>query len=259
MADCQPGRAFLIPRARRLTWDLLAFNRAVPLCGHDRTMDLSQLKQARRLAPVRISWPAVFVKAYGLLAKEVPALRQIWYRWPIAHLYEHPHSVAAVAVQRVHEGTPWLFWGLIKRPEDMSLLQIQHRLDQLTEGDVVRTYRKQIQLASLPTLLRRIIWGWNLAVAKSRRAGRLGTFFLSTLSGKGVEIQTPPSIQTGCLTYGPLDRNSHCRVTLAYDHRVVDGALIADCLNRMEVILSETVRSELLNLSPAVHDTADVA
>ncbi|GAB5443552.1 MAG: hypothetical protein Fues2KO_39010 [Fuerstiella sp.] len=259
MAAKLKGRQFAIPRSRRLTWDLLHFNRRVPLCGHDRLMLLSELNDVRRRSSQRISWPALFLKAYGLLAAEVPELRQTWYRWPFAHLYEHPCSIASIAVQRSINDEPWLFWGQIREPEHKSLIEIQQSLDELTTADPYRLFYKQIQLSSLPTIVRRLVWGWNLGIAKAGRARRIGTFFLSTLSGRGVEIQTPPSVQTGCLTYGPLSDKGLCRVTLAYDHRVMDGAIIADCLNRMEVILSETLRSELLNMSTTLGDTAAVA
>jgi hypothetical protein len=55
----------------------------------------------------------------------------------------------------------------------------------------------------------------------------------------------PPSIHTGCLTYGPLDENGIARVTLAYDHRVMDGALVADILLRLEETLNGTLTIEL--------------
>jgi hypothetical protein len=90
-----------------------------------------------------------------------------------------------------------------------------------------------------------MIWWWNLNVGTKSRAKRLGTFFLSTLAGRGAEIQLPPSIHTGCLTYGPLDENGIARVTLAYDHRVMDGALVAEILLRLEETLSGVLTAEL--------------
>ena len=111
MPDQQDGRSFSIPRDRRLTWDLLWFNRSVPQCGHDCVFDLTALAEARAACQVRISWPALFLKAYGLVAEEFPELRQTWYRWPWAHLYQHPQSVGILTIQREHKGRPWLFWG----------------------------------------------------------------------------------------------------------------------------------------------------
>lgn len=245
-ADNKDGRIFPVPRCRRLTWDLLWFNRSIPQCGHDRTMDLSELSDARRQAETRISWPALFLKAYGILSAKFPLLRQTWYRWPIAHLYQHPASTGILTVQREYRGEPWLFWGRVPEPESKSLVEIQALIDRFQTGDVKSVFRRELQLAALPTPIRRMIWGWNIHVSKAKRANRLGTFFLSTLAGKGAEIQIPPSIHTGCLTYGPLGAMGHSKVTLAYDHRVMDGAYIADCLNDLELILSESLKHELL-------------
>ena len=115
-----------------------------------------------------------------------------------------------------------------------------------------QVFRKQFQLAHVPTILRRTIWWWNLNVATTYRAKRLGTFFLSTLSGRGAEIQLPPSIHTGCLTFGPLDATGVARVTLAYDHRIMDGVLVADILERLQQTLNETLAPELRSIrSPA--------
>lgn len=246
--DPKDGTFFSIPPCRRLSWDLLWFNKSVPLCGHDRLCQLSTLAEARKNAGVRISWPAIFIKAFALVAADVPELRQTWHRWPWAQLYQHPCSVGTLTVQREVKGQRWLFWGKIPAPETLSLLQIQERIDSFATGSAREMFGREQKLARLPTILRRLIWGWNLHVAKRKRANRLGTFFLSTLAGRGAEIQVPPSIHTGCLTYGPLDTNGISRVTLAYDHRVMDGALVAEVLRTLEGILLKTLQGELLQL-----------
>lgn len=240
------GKSFLIPRNRRLTWDLLHFHKSVPLCSHDFPMSLQSVAEARQASPTRISWPALFLKAYGLVAADFPELRQTWYRWPIAHIYQHPQSVGILTVQREYKDQPWLFWGLIPQPELLSLVEIQSLIDRFKQEPPKSVFRDQIRLASLPTVIRRLAWGWNIHVAKRRRAEQLGTFFLSTLSGFGVEIQQPPSIQTGCLTYGPVSESGTCTVTLAYDHRIMDGARVAEILHRLEFTLIQTASHELL-------------
>lgn len=248
MQPNQDGKRFPVPASRRLTFDLLWFNRSVPLCGHDRIVDLATVAEARSLAATRISWPALFIRAFSLVASQYPQLRQTWYRWPLAHLYQHPVNVASITVHREWKGDPWLFWGQISEPEQLSLSEIQRQLDRFRDGPVSKTFRRQVQLAKLPTLLRRMIWWWNINVATSRRARRLGTFFLSTLAGRGAEIQVPPSIHTGCLTFGPLNEAGQCRVTLAYDHRVMDGAIVAEILESLERVLCGQMLTELRNL-----------
>jgi hypothetical protein len=247
--DANDGRSFVIPRCRRLTWDLLWFSRSVPLCGHDRQCSLAELSTVRAASPVRISWPALFLKAYGILAGEVPELRQIWYRWPWAHLYQHPYSVGILTVQREYRNAPWLFWGRLHQPECLPLTEIQQTIDHFRTVPPGTGFRKEIKLAAMPTMIRRLIWGWNLYLSRRARAERIGTFFLSSLSGQGVEIQIPPSVHTGCLTYGPLDDTGLMRVTLAYDHRVMDGARVATCLNRLEQILTEDLCRELMRIA----------
>jgi hypothetical protein len=255
----QDGFRFRIPASRRLTWDLLYFHRDIPLCGHDRRMNLRDVSEARSRCATRISWPAVFLKAYALAAVEIPELRQIWYRWPWAHLYQHPQSVGVLTVQRYRAGVPWLFWGKIGCPETLALRDIQSLINRYTEEPTERIFSRQLQLASTPTVLRRLIWWFNINVATGARAKRLGTFFLSTLSSRGVEIQVPPSIHTGCLTFGPLDDQQSCRVTLAYDHRIMDGVRAAEVLNRIEQIMNVTLTAELQQESGSSADARRAA
>lgn len=248
MTNLRNGHRFSIPASRRLSWDLLAFHQHVPLCAHDRRMNLTALSDARAECPQRISWPALFIRAYSLVAMDVPELRQTWYRWPWAHLYQHTGSVATLTVQRELDEEPWLFWGQIRHPETLSLSQIQEQITRYTTANPREVFERQLRLAHLPTIVRRLIWWWNLNVETKKRATRVGTFFLSTLASRGVEIQLPPSVQTGCLTYGPLDERGEARVTLAYDHRVMDGALVADILHRLERTLTESLVSELITI-----------
>jgi hypothetical protein len=208
-------------------------------------MNLANLSATRDACPVRVSWPAIFMKSYAIVAQEIPELRQTWYRWPWAHLYQHPFSVSTLTVQRQFNDEPWLFWGQIAAPESRTLEELQRLVDRFRDGEVHEVFRKQLQLAQLPTLFRRLIWWCNLNVATASRAKRLGTFFLSTLASRGAEIQLPPSIHTGCLTFGPLDEHGISRITLAYDHRIMDGALVAEILLRLEKVMNGVMIGEL--------------
>ncbi len=258
MSDHRNGHRFRIPASRRLTWDLLTFHQAIPLCSHDRRMKLAPIAEARTACVQRISWPALFIKAYGLVAMKYPELRQTWYQWPWAHLYQHPSSVAVLTVQRYIIEEPWLFWGEIRNPENQSLAEIQQAIDVFSNGEPQQIFAKQWKMAHLPTIFRRAIWWWNLNVETRKRATRIGTFLVSTLAGLGAEIQLPPSVQTGCLTYGPLEENGTARVTLAYDHRIMDGALVARILNTLEETLNQCLVAELASLNNSA-DTGKVA
>src|SRR5947209_5871481 len=94
------GYRLRLPVRRRLVCDLLHFARQVPLFPLERRCALGQFAELRQGAPTRISWSVLFLKAYSLLAADYPVLRQALLRWPWAHLYQHPFSVAMLAVSR---------------------------------------------------------------------------------------------------------------------------------------------------------------
>lgn len=241
-------RRLRLPRSRRLTCDVLHYHRKVPTCAHDRFCELRPLLLARQISSRRISWSLLFIKAFGLVARDFPVLRQSYQPWPWPHIYEHPSSVGMLAVQREHQGEPWLFWGRFSEPESHSLLSMQNTLDRYLSDPVQDIFQRQWQLSAFPTPIRRLFWWWTLNAAGSKRPRRVGTFFLTTLAGQGAEIQHPPAFLTSNLTYGPLDEQGRSRVTIAYDHRLTDGLQIARCLKALEETLNGPIAAELKQL-----------
>lgn len=245
MPEPEKPRRLGISRSRRLTIDVLHYNRRVHTCAHDRRCDLGRLAQLRSQLPCRVSWSLLFIKAFAIVAARYRVLRQSYVEWPWPHILEHPHSIAMLATQRDHRGEPWLFWSRFARPEQCSLLEMQVALDRYQSEPIEKIFLQQWRLSGLPTVLRRCFWWWTLNFAGAKRAKRVGTFFLTTLAGKGVEIQDPPAFLTSNLTYGPLDDAGHCRVTLSYDHRLMDGSTVADCLIDLEATLHNEIANEL--------------
>jgi hypothetical protein len=133
----------------------------------------------------------------------------------------------------------------------MRLLEIQAALDAYQRRPVEEAFRTQVQLSRLPTLLRRAIWWANLNLFPARRAKRLGTFGLSVLAGQGAYNRLHPSFLTTSLSYGPLDERGRMLVTLLYDHRVFDGALAAEALERLETTLCGEIAAELRRAAKA--------
>ena len=244
IATKKTGR-IAISRSRRLTLDVLYFHRHVDTCAHDREFDLTRLAVLRSQLPTRVSWSVLFIKAFAIVAARRPVLRQTFQKWPWAHIYQHPFNVAMLATHRELDGEPWVFHSRFERPETQSVLILQHSLYRYTSEPPKKIFRKQWELSGLPTWLRRILWWWNFNVSVSQRARRIGTFFFTTLAGKGVEIQDPPAYFTSNLTYGPLNERNRCRVTMSYDHRLMDGSTVADCLIEMESVLNGLIAEEL--------------
>ena len=239
------GRWLPLSRSRRLCCDVVHYHRQVPTCAHDRRCNLSRLAKLRRQVPHRISWAMLFIKAYALVAENCPQLRQTYYRWPWPHVYESSHSSAMVVLQRMFRGEPWLFWGRFPQPERESLTNLQAQLERYQHEPVETVFRRQLQLSAFPTPIRRAFWWWTLNVSSEKRVKRTGTFFLTTIASQGAEIQHPPAFLTGNLTYGPLDEAGCTRVTLAYDHRLLDGVTVANCLSEIEAALNGPIATEL--------------
>jgi hypothetical protein len=230
---------------RRLVLDGLYFAKRVPLFPIEKTVELGEVARLRKAADTRISWAAVFVKAYALAAAKQRPLRQMYIRWPWPHLAEQPASTAMVVVNRQYRGEDRICWGKLTTPENRSLLNLQRALDAYQTEPVGEVFRRQVLLSRMPTPLRRLIYWWNINLSGSKRARRLGTFTMSTLAGEGVMNRMHQTFLTTSLTYGPLDENGRALVTLLSDHRVVDGIVAARALADLEAALQGPILAEL--------------
>ena len=243
------GRRRMLPRSRRLVCDLLHFARQMPLFPLVRSCDLWKVAEARAWAPRRIAWSILFLKAYAMLARDYAPLRQAYLPWPWPHLYEHPASVAMLAINRGKGESERLYWGRFKHPESKPLTELQARLDRYKTEPAETAFRRQEQLSRLPWPIRRLVWWLGLNVSGRLRARQLGTFGLSTLAGQGAVNRYHPTCLTTSLTYGPFDASGHSLVTILYDHRVADGACIARALRDLEALLKGPITRELQEMA----------
>lgn len=244
-------RRLAIPRSRRLVIDLLRLNKQVPTTPHDRIMDLSVVAATRAQAVPRISWAILFIKAFAIVAAKYPPLRQIYMPWPWPHLYQHPSSVATIVTHRDVDGEPWIFWSRFRTPARTALVPLQAYLDRCQTEPVQVIFERQWRLSAFPTWIRRIAWWLTLNVSGQIRVRRCGTFFLTTVGSRGAEISHPPGFLTSGLSFGPIDERGRSRVTLAYDHRLLDGRMVADILADLEVTLNGVIAKELDEMASA--------
>lgn len=244
-----------IPRSRNLPIDVLHFSRQVPSCAHDRIIDVSRLAELRDECPQRISWSLLFLKAYAMVAQQNAVLRQTWMKWPWPHIYQHPTNVAMLVTRREFRGAPWLFWARLQAADAQSLEELQQRLNRYQQEPPEKAFRRQYLVSGLPTPLRRLLWWLTLNVSGEKRAARSGTFYLSTIAGTGAEIQHPPAFLTSGITYGPLDENGRTRVTLTYDHRLMDGACVGRFLAELDDALNGPIAQELAGIAQSAESS----
>lgn len=235
--------------ARGSVADVARLAQEVPLFPVERTMRLADVATARAAAAVRIGWAALFLKAYAVVAAETPILRSWLVRGILPRLATAPSSVATLAINRVEDDGDHLFFARLSHPESRSLVDIQQFVTTCSTGPVAEVFGRQLQFERLPGILRRTILRWNINSFSPRRATRIGTFSLSTLAGFGAINRFHPTICTTSLSYGPLDHDGRCLVTLIADHRVLDGVAAARALERLEAVLGTQITAELGGLS----------
>ncbi|MEX2141839.1 MAG: hypothetical protein WD894_21415 [Pirellulales bacterium] len=230
---------------RALVLDLLALASRHAYYPVEQTFELEEVAALRAAALRRISWTALFMKAYATVAAEVPQLRQAYCRWPWPRLCQCGENVAMVAINREYVGEERLCWGRFTSPEGHSLADLQDALDAYQREPVERIFRRQVRLSKCPTPLRRLALWLNLNFSRRRRAKRLGTFSMSTLAGQRTLNRFHPTLLTTSLSFGPLDDCGRALVTLVCDHRVLDGALAARALSSLQTVLGGTIADEL--------------
>ncbi|WP_144973939.1 2-oxo acid dehydrogenase subunit E2 [Bremerella volcania] len=238
-----------MPAHRALVTDLMWLHRTMPTVSQVKTFDLSELRTVRKACPRRISWAIAFLRAYALTALEFPSLRRTYLTWPWPHLYEHPQTVGNLVVSRQVSSESWLFFAPIADAENFTLDRQQGLLERYQTGPVEEVFKNQVRLAHYPFFVRRLLWWLRFHGSPGKRIKRLGTFAVTTVAGQGVTILDPRAPVTSTLTYGPINEAGQCSVTIAYDHRVMDGKEVAEILIATERIMQTRIVREFHELA----------
>jgi len=244
------GKKIRFPKERTLVLDILRAAKSVPAFPLERTLCLAPIEPLRQRAAQRISWTAIFLRAWALVSQQVPQLRQCYLSRPWSHLYQHPHAVASVSVHRreAGAGAGRLIFCRVKAPELLTLSQIQDAIDLTQRGPLAQAFADCNRLDGCPWPWRRLLWYLMMRWWGDAKSSQLGTFSISSLAGQNVLNRQHPLIVTTSLSFSKLDDSGNCIVTLLCDHRVLDGYLGAECLNHLETFLLGAVCDELKTL-----------
>ena len=123
------GHGIKLSIQRRMVIDLLYFARAVPSVPVQRHISVGELVAARAVCHDRPRWTAIFVKAFALVAEEIPELRRAYVKIPRPHLYEYPTSKATIMIEREYHGEPALCPISVKDPANQPLRAIGELLE----------------------------------------------------------------------------------------------------------------------------------
>jgi hypothetical protein len=233
--------------ARRLVCDLMHFAKPIPTIPLARAIRVPELVAARRAVLPNVSWAAIFVRAYGLLAKEHPHLRQVYVPFPWPRIYEHESSHCSLTVEREWNGEPILLTAKIRRPEESPLIEIDAAIRRFRDDPIesIPEFARLLNYARLPRLLRRLSLWSALSLYAPKRIKLFGTFMFSSLGNFGVEQVHPIALVTTHLSVGPIDSAGSATARIVYDHRVMDGRDISRAFVDLESILNGPVLAEL--------------
>ncbi|HVS39950.1 MAG TPA: hypothetical protein VMS17_30610 [Gemmataceae bacterium] len=241
------GRSLPLTTPRRLIGDLLHFSRSVPTVPVQRRMNVADLVDVRTRATRRISWCAIFTKAFARAAVQAPELRRAYLAFPWVRLYEHPFSIATVTVERLYQGENAVFFAHLTAPENKTLITLDERLRQYKTEPIesLTLFRRALKIGRLPGWLRRPGWWYVLNAYGPWRSLVAGTFGVSVYSGLGAESLHPLSPLTCTLNYGVVQGDGSVSVRIVYDHRVMDGPTVARALALVEDVLHQDILAEL--------------
>ena len=247
------GRWVSMSPPRRFISDLVQFSRRAPLTTMQRTLRLAEVAAARLHSLPRPGWCALFIKAYSLVASRRPPLRRAYIPWPWPHFYEHPWSIASVAVERPWADEDAVFFAHVRNPHEQTLTAIDNHLTRCKNEPIesIALFRRILQTSRLPWPLRRLLWWYGLNTSGRRRAQYMGTFGVSVTAALGassLDLLTPV---TTALNYGVAAGDGSMDVRLTYDHRVLDGGTAARALAELEQALTGPILAELRGMAPA--------
>jgi hypothetical protein len=249
MSETRQGRCLPLSPARKMVLEILHHGRKVPSLPLSKRMRVRELAEARQ-AGAHVSWTAIFMKAYGLVAQRRPELRRAFIPYPWARLYEHPVSCCGLVLEREQDGEPIVVGGKLRAPETRPLTEIDDHLRLLRSAPLheISDFRQWLRLGRFPGFVRRFLFWRTLYFSGVKRAKRFGTFAISSLGSHGVEQHHPISPLTTYLTFGPISPAGEVEVKIIYDHRVMDGRSVARCLCELEETLNTRIAEELLEI-----------
>jgi hypothetical protein len=243
------GRSLPVSPFRRVVTDLMHFSRSVPSVTADRRMDLGPLIAARLACAVRPGWCVLFSKAFALLGRDYPDLRRSYLKFPWPRLYEHPHSVVSLNVERQLRDESIVLYCLIRAPENRTLAEMDALVRYHKEEPVenLRSYQRSRDITRIPWPLRHWFWWGSLNVFGRRRSHNFGTFGISSIAAQGAGLLHLIPLLTSTLHYGLFDEHGRLEMRLSWDHRVMDGATVGRVLRDLEALLNREMVREVLN------------
>ena len=221
--------------------------------GGNGVMNIAPLAEALRVTGSTIDRTVLLTKALALVARDRPEMRQCYMPLPVGHLYQHPNSVATIAVERDWQGEPAVFMDQVEAPEDRPLAEIDALYRAMLHAplETIAGFRRLIRFTRMPLPVRRGFWRLGLYGSGSLHARYFGTFSVAAIPEPRTEYMQLTTPLTLSVIHGFLEPNGDLPLQILVDHRVIDGMNLFRIARELETVLNERIAGELLQGVPA--------
>jgi hypothetical protein len=235
--------------------DVVHFGKKSHVVAGNWTINVAPVAAARKLRRPPVGWGAIWVKAISLACRKWPELRTSYLPFPWPRLYLHPHGVATMVVEREWNGLPAVFFDQVKRPELLSLMEIDVILRGLKRRPVesVGGYRRLIRFSRLPWILRRPLWSFALQWSGWLRSQYFGTYSVHSFPVRRAQVMQSTTPISFSLIYGLVNPDGDVLVQLLMDHRIVDGLTSHRIMRAIEAAMKEDIIAELTAAAAQSH------
>jgi pyruvate/2-oxoglutarate dehydrogenase complex dihydrolipoamide acyltransferase (E2) component len=239
-------REFRFPRERRHTYYFLRHAREFSPVYLDTSVNMSAVQQVREKAKHSqkrsLSYVSFLIQTVSHVLTRYPeansGVRHGWF--PKMALYDH--ITAKFTLDKTIQGRRAVVTGVIPDSDRCSLWEIQEHLERYRDQpfEAIEEFAPLRKLQSLPLPLGQ--WMYNRALSNLKKREQLqGTFCVTSLGHRPVQSFHPVISATLCFGMGrvqdqPVVLDGEIRIqpmmglSLAFDHRAIDGAMAADIL-----------------------------
>lgn len=237
-----------LPSARRGTWTFLHAGARETCHVYLMTdVDATALKQARIASGGKLSYVSLVVKAAADVVNDYPDARSVLQGGSLRpKLAELDDVDVKVLFDKTFEGQRCVVSGTLRAVQDMSALEVQDAVNTYKDAEIDEhgPFKQVLRMQRLPLAVSRLVF--RLAMRDAvRRASLQGTFSVTSVGHEHVRAIFPMIYGTlgfglGRIVDTPVVRDGQVRIapqftlSLAFDHRVVDGALASEVLARVK-------------------------
>lgn len=236
------GERRSVPCHRRTPIDVSIVAKRIPsfpLVGKLQVQEVEQWRQSLKAKGKRIGWNAILAHAYAHVSMQIPELRDVYVASPVPYFYRHPEPIVSLTIHRRDaSGTDRLIWGRIASPQNYSLEDLQSKIDGFCSSPIQDVFSDGLRLEKRPFLIRRLNWYLLMRWCGRKRAKHLGTFSISSLGHLGALNLHHPIVTATSLAMGPITTDGFCDLAIICDHRVIDGVLACEAIQK----LNDTIR-----------------